>query len=141
MTTSPVQSLSAPQLGAKWLLLKTGSLRRAVDFSCLLKIVEKAEIFPVPLCGEEFLGVIYYEDKAVPVVNLSALFQLENQGDKFLILENHGDLIAIQAEEIEGILESEPKERADELWLVLKEGLLGLDSAQLFRKLREAQTL
>jgi len=139
MSTNSAQALSAPQPG-KWLLVRIGDTRRAVDFNCLLRIVEKTEIYPVPLCGKEFLGVIYYEDKAVPVVNLKALFQMENQGEQCLILEEQGDLIAILVEEVEGILESEPRERAEEFWLVLEEELWGLDSHRLFRKLREGQT-
>jgi len=132
-----LQKSAKEEPSKRWLLVVVGSEELAVRFDYLLRIIDDAQIFSVPLSGDYFQGLIYYQEQAVPVINWKAISELKNQGNMFLILEEGKDLIALQVKEVGGIFWAEPEKEQNSLWYELDSGKRALRVENLFASLRQ----
>ena len=133
------QAIQSPtvQPVPRWLVVIAGDEQIALSFDYLLRIIDDAQVYSVPLCGDYFQGVIYYQEQAVPVLNWRAISKIQNQGRMFLILKEGADLVALQINEVKEILYAQSKELSDELWCEFDSNRRALKVEKLFTKLRQ----
>lgn len=140
------QGGGGPGKSTRWLVFASHDRKVAISLGHMVKILKKAEIFPVPLSGKEFKGIFYYNDKAVPVLNWEVLIgnyrAPRDQG--ILILEQNDDLLGLVIDEVARVEEHEFSGATEEpgFWIDLKpdQGLWALNIRNLFKALRKGLT-
>jgi len=124
------------------LVFSIGDRKVAIGLECMVKILERAELFRVPLAGREFKGIIYYNDLAVPVLDWEFLTGKKLSGKNLLILEQEHDLMAMEIDELARVEEHPVIDRtgAEGFWIDMdpKHGLYALNVEKLFQSLRKS---
>ncbi len=59
--------------GSRWLVWSFNDRLFAVDLARVFQVIEKAPLFPVPLTSMNTVGVIYYQEEAIPVIHPGTL--------------------------------------------------------------------
>ena len=128
-------------LRSRWLVFSTGERNAAISIGYMVKILERAELFQVPLMGEEFKGIIYYNELAVPVLDWEYLTGKKIAGANILILEEGNELLGIEIDEPARVEEHRSPGRMGEqgYWAEMDPGmgLWALNVANVFRALRK----
>jgi len=126
---------------SRWLVFRAGGKKAAIGLEYMVKVLERAELFTVPLSGKEFKGIIYYNDIAVPVLSWEFLNGRKISGKSILILEQNQDLLGVEVDEVSMVEEHRaPKKTSGAgFWVELSKesGLAGLEVERLFETLRK----
>ena len=86
MDQSGAQNSARKASADRWMVWAFRGSTFAVELARVFQVVERVEIFPVPLTSKNCSGVIYYQEEAVPVVHPDVLPGAEQGGDKTEIL-------------------------------------------------------
>jgi chemotaxis signal transduction protein len=130
-------------LRARWLIFSSSDRRVAISLEHMVKIVKQVEIFKVPMAGKEFIGIFYYNDKAVPVLNWEFLIGKSRppRDQGILILEKDDDLLGIEIDEVARVEERPFAGESGEpgFWIDLDpvQGLWALNVGNLFKALKK----
>ncbi len=124
---------------SRWLVFSLGDRRAAVPLEYMVRILERAEIFPLPVGGREFKGVIYYNDMAVPVLQWKFLLGREIAGANILIVEYGNDLLGMEIGELAKVEERKDVMLSDGFWTDMDpgKGLYALNVDKVFQALRK----
>jgi len=128
-------------LSSRWLVFGLGDRDGALAVDYLVKVLEVPEIFRVPFCGDRFKGVIYYLERAVPVLDWGFIGKGDISGKMVVLVEWSGELIGIEIERVKGVEEYALVEAGKEegYWIELdgSKNIWALDIDRLFKGLRE----
>jgi len=128
-------------LGSRWLVFSLGDIDGALGVDYLVKVLELPEVFSVPFCGGRFKGVIYYLERAVPILDWGFIGKGDISGRIVVLVEWSGELIGIEIERVKGVEEYALVDagREDGYWIELdgSKNIWALDINRLFKGLRE----
>ncbi|GEM_PF-5016791 len=84
----PVSAESSLQRNsaAQWFIWEWKDHLFTIEISRVVKVIERAQVFSVPLTGARVLGLIYYQEEAVPVIHPDLLPGYKQEADKSQIL-------------------------------------------------------
>jgi|GEM_PF-1394084 len=136
------QILASRSSSVRWLQISLGEKRSAIRLSSLVRVLDRAELFSVPLLPKEFKGVIYFNERAVPILSWKE-FKIEIfLNPLVLVLENGNDWVGIEVESTGKVEEYQmgSRLREDGFWVELdsEKGIWGIDEEKLFKSLRES---
>lgn len=122
MNQSGAQASARKASADRWLVWSFRGRIFAVELSRVFQVIERAEIFPVPLTSKNSSGVLYYQEEAIPVVNPEVLPGIEggDEGTKILpelilLVEWDGYKVGIPVDRVIRVVEEfEIKESADD---------------------------
>ncbi len=141
MNAEPAGAESRPGTVERWLNFSVGGRASAVRLDCVVRVVDKIELFRVPLAPREFKGVIYFNERAVAVLNWEAFSVSAPLAGLTLILEQGKDWLAIEVAETGKVEEYHlgPESKAKGFWRELDSSrdIWGLDEFELFKAVRQ----
>ncbi len=91
----------------RFILFSCNTQRFAMDITKVERIIEYIEPNPIPESSDYFLGVIQYNDKILPIINLGKrLYNVDNSygvDDKVIVVMWKNNLLGLVVDEIFGI--------------------------------------
>ena len=154
-TAEPKAALAVE--AASWLVFMIGSSWLAVELGRVIEIQEGRDIFPVPLVTPKVLGVTYWRERALPVLNPAVLEealgqtrpQAAGRPGLLAVLEIGAECLGILFDQIERVVRTEelelrpeahPPTRGEviELWGRYRDhGLFRLNLERILERVRE----
>lgn len=136
------EAVSSLGLNTRWLLVSLGERQSGVRLSALVRVLERAELFSVPLLPRVFKGIIYHNERAVPILNWKTFGIELFLNPLILILAQGKDWLGIEVEATGKVEEYGWRAgfKKDGFWIELDEdkGIWGIDEEKLFQSLRES---
>ena len=119
-TAKPEAAVAAA--AASWLVFVIGSSRLAVELFRVIEIQEGRDVFPVPLVTPKILGVSYWRERALPVLNPAVFEQALGQTRPqaagrpglLAVLESGEECLGILFDRIERVVRTEEIELREE---------------------------
>ena len=130
--------------------------RYALPLAVVERIVRAAEVTPLPKAPTIVLGVIDWEGRVLPVLNIRRRFQLPEReispADQFLIAATEWRTVVLVVDEAQGMIERSPTEIVGAAQIVpgleqiqgvtkLDDGLVLIHDLEKFLSLDEARSL
>jgi len=115
----------------RYIIFKSNNQSFALGISKVDKIIEFQEPKPIPESSSYFLGVIKYNNKILPIIDLTKrLYSVDrprNEADKVIVVLCKNKLIGVVVDDIFGIqsFENEQFESSDNDTHISKEYILG----------------
>jgi chemotaxis signal transduction protein len=142
MTADTLREMSTDQEPKiRLLVFSIGDRKVAISLDYMVKILEKAELFKIPLAGREFKGIIYYNELAVPVLDWEFLTGKKLSGKNLLLLEHEQEMLALEIDERARVEEHPLMDLtgAEGFWVDMapEKGLFALNVKKLFQSLKK----
>ena len=130
--------------------------RYALPLAVVERIVRAAEVTPLPKAPTIVLGVIDWEGRVLPVLNVRRRFRLPEReigpADQFLIAQSGGRTVVLAVDEVQGVIERSPTQIVEAAQIMpgleqihgvikLDDGLVLIHDLEKFLLLDEARSL
>jgi len=140
----------------KFVVLTLDERRYALSLSAVKRIVRLVEISPLPKAPGIILGVINFEGRIIPVVNLRERFRLPERqarlSDQLIIASTAQQMVAMVADAVTEVIERTQEEvtRAEQIFhgleyvegaIKMEDGIVLIHDLRTFLSVEEERTL